>query len=52
MVVSFLDNDWVLSHVTGGVFQANNNSRERLASIIEKLLIEFNLMIKVNIPFI
>ena len=52
MVVSFLDNDWMPSHVTGGVFQANNNSRKRLASRIEKLLMEFNLMDKVNIPFI
>ena len=51
MVVYFLENDWVPCYVTIGVFQVESTNGERLAAIVEKLLKEFNLRDKVNIPF-
>ena len=48
MVVNFLDTDWVPRHVTVGVFRAQSTTGAALATIVEPLLKEFNLLDKVE----
>lgn len=48
MVVNFLDTDWVPRHVTVGVFRAQSTTGASLATIVEPLLKEFNLLDKVE----
>jgi hypothetical protein len=51
LVVYFLERDWVLRHITIGLFKASETSRHELATNLKNLLKQFGL-IKETITYV